>query len=99
MKLIEAVQCRIWLIDELQILILENHGVRLYPTWSNTSENLPTHPNALALLPSIQDKELTKIASTALSWRMLPILLMSWRFLRRERGRYSILAHEWSSRI
>lgn len=51
MKLVEAVQGRIRLIDELQILILENHDVRLYPPWSNTSENLPTHPNVPALLP------------------------------------------------
>ena len=31
-----------WLIDELQLLVLENHGIDIFPGWSNTRDYAPT---------------------------------------------------------
>ena len=31
-----------WLIDKLQILVFENHGLEVYPNWSNTGDFLET---------------------------------------------------------
>ena len=50
--------CDTWLVDELQVLVSENHGVLLYPAWSNTSEFAET-PERAGVVP-IQDEELTE---------------------------------------
>ena len=56
-----------WFIDELQRLVLQNHGVLMFPDWSNTSEfkdtaerfgTIPIHTKDLgdALKARIKDK-------------------------------------------
>ena len=45
-----------WLIDQLQILVEENHGVDLYPGWSNSRDYDPT-PETFGTVP-LQSKVL-----------------------------------------
>jgi hypothetical protein len=46
-----------WLIDELQNLVLENHGTRIFSSWTNTCEFLPT-PEKFGTV-ALQSKDLT----------------------------------------
>jgi hypothetical protein len=46
-----------WFIDELQNLVLENHGTRTFSAWTNTCEFLPT-PETFRTL-ALRSKELT----------------------------------------